>query len=119
MSDRLEKALKFANYRHTLNNQRIQLKAKNKTLLTYSFGGGTFFIDRSLISFVDMLIKDGEESVVLLDQYELPILVEDLQAFKEEILGRYFESTNEYHADYTKLRQSRSVDKLLDLDLDE
>ena len=27
-----------------------ELPAKNKTLLTYSFGGGTFLVDRSLIS---------------------------------------------------------------------
>jgi len=45
MSTRLTKALEFANYRITINNQQAQLKAKTQNLLSYSINGGTFTID--------------------------------------------------------------------------
>ena len=53
MSERLTKALEFANYRLTLNNQLVSLRSKLKTKLIYSINGGTFTISRELITFVD------------------------------------------------------------------
>jgi hypothetical protein len=76
MSIRLSKALEFANYRVTLNNQK---------------------------------------EVVLLDIYKNPIKV-DVELFHEEINSRYYEVTNDYYAEYEKLRKSRKVHKILDLD---
>ena len=64
MSTRLTKALEFANYRITINNQQAQLKAKTQNLLSYSINGGTFSIDVSLITFCKQLIDDGQTEVV-------------------------------------------------------
>ena len=61
MSTRLTKALEFANYRTTLNNQQSQLKAKIQSQLSYSINGGSFTINRELITFVKLLIDDGEK----------------------------------------------------------
>ena len=119
MSSKLTKALEFANYRTTLNVQHNALKAKVQTLLSYSLNGGTFEISQELISFVKLLMDKGYDNAVLLDVYNNPIQVEDLDEFLEEILSRYFEATNEYHAEYTKLRKSRKVHKLIHLDLDD
>ena len=115
MSEKLTKALEFANYRSTLNNQRSILKARVESLLSYSIDGGTFTIDPGLISFVKLLKDSGQESAVLLDIYQNPIMV-NLEEFFDEILSRYIESTNEYYAEYGKLVKSRSVKSLLDLD---
>ena len=46
-----------------------------------------------------MSIRDGEEILVLMDPYDIFILIEDLQVSKMKILGRY-STTNEYHVDY-------------------
>lgn len=118
MSSKLTKALEFANYRRTLNVQHNNLKAKVQTLLSYSINGGTFQIEQVLISFVKTLLDQGHTEAVLLDIYNNPIKVE-LEEFLEEITSRYFEATNEYHAEYEKLKKSRKVHKLIDLDIND
>jgi hypothetical protein len=114
MSTRLNKALEFANYRTTLNNQQAQLKAKIQSLLSYSINGGTFTIDVPLITFCKQLLDEGQTSAILLDIYKNPIKIE-IENFYEEIRSRYFEVTNEYYAEYEKLRKARKVHKVLDL----
>ena len=119
MSSKLEKALEFANYRTTLNVQHNALKAKVQTLLSYSINGGTFEISQELISFIKLLLDKEYTDAVLLDTYNNPIQIENLDDFLEEILSRYFEAVNEYHAEYQKIRKARKVHKLIDLNLDE
>jgi len=115
MSEKLTQALEFANYRSTLNNQRAILKARVESLLSYSIDGGTFTIDPGLISFVKTLKDSGLETTVLLDIYDNPIKV-NVANFFTEILSRYNEATNDYHHEYSKLSQARTVKKLLDID---
>lgn len=119
MSSKLTKALEFANYRTTLNVQHNALKAKVQTLLNYSINGGTFDISQELISFVKLLLDREYTDAVLLDVYNNPIKVDDLNDFLDEILSRYFEAVNEYHAEYQKLRKARKVHKLIELEIDE
>ena len=114
MSTRLTKALEFANYRVTINNQQAQLKAKTQNLLSYSINGGTFTIDIPLITFCKQLLDEGQKQVVLLDIYKNPIQIE-VESFYEEIQSRYFEVTNDYYAEYEKLRKARKVHKILGL----
>jgi hypothetical protein len=119
MTSKLTKALEFANYRLTLNVQHNALRSKVQTLLSYSTNGGTFEISQMLISFVQTLITQGHVKAVLLDVYNNPIEIVELDDFLDEILSRYFEATNEYHAEYSKIKKSRKVHKLVDLDLDD
>jgi len=114
MSTRLEKALEFSNYRTSLNNQQAQLRAKTQSLLSYSVNGGTFTIDTTLINFCKFLLDSNKETAILLDVYDNPVQVE-VKPFYEEILSRYFEVTNDYYAEYEKLRKARKVHKVLDL----
>jgi len=116
MDNRLFKALEFANYRQTLAIQRKTLKEKIDAKLTYGHATGIFKIDRSLITFVQMLIDlERVENVPLLDINETPILVPDLLVFRDEILDRYFTATYEYHEEYQKIKSSRTVEKLLEV----
>ena len=114
MSTRLTQALEFANYRVTLNNQQAALRAKTQSLLSYSINGGTFTIDRTLLNFCKLLLDEQQADAVLLDIYNNPIKI-DIKSFYSEILSRYFEVTNDYYAEYEKLRKSRKVHKVLDL----
>jgi len=120
MSERLTKALEFANYRLTLNNQIVALRSKVQTKLIHSINGGTFTISRELITFVDSLIRQNyTEEVVLIDNFQNPIMIEDLKSFLEDITSKYFEVTNDYHAEFVKLRKARKVHKLMDIEQDD
>ena len=114
MSAKLTKALEFANYRATLNNQQQVLKTKTQSLLSFSINGGTFTINRELITFCKLLLDDKKKQAVLLDIYDNPIQV-DLKEFYNEIVSRYFEVTNDYYAEYEKLRKARKVHKIVDI----
>jgi hypothetical protein len=94
------------------------MKARVQTLLSYSTNGGTFSISHELIAFVKLLVDREMDSAVLLDVYNNPIQIENLNEFQEELISRYFEATNEYFADYSKLKKSRKVHKLIDIDDD-
>jgi len=116
MEEQLKKALDFSNYRQTFSIQRRTLKEKIEAKLTYGCNGGIFKIDRSLITFVQLLIDQGRVSgVPLIDTNENPILIDNLEIFRDEILDRYFTATLEYYEQYQDLKKSRSVEKLLDL----
>ncbi len=116
MDEQLKAALDFSNYRQTFSVQHKVLKEKVQAKLTFGFNGGIFKINRELISFVQTLLDKGRTSgIVLLDSNESPVLVDDLAKFQEEIMDRYFTSTNEYFESFQKLKKSRSVDKLVDL----
>lgn len=114
MSAKLTKALEFANYRVTLNNQQQVLKARTQSLLSYSVNGGTFTIDRELITFCKLLLDSKKKQAVILDIYDNPIQVE-LKEFYDEIISRYFEVTNDYYTEYEALRKARKVHKVVDI----
>jgi len=114
MDKTLQNALDFANYQQTFSIQRKTLKEKINAKLTYGINGGVFRISRELMVFVDSLCNNGRTSgVVLLDSNDSPILIDNLETFKDEIFSRYFESTNEYYEQFQTLKKSRSVEKLL------
>ncbi len=116
MQEQLKQALDFSNYQHTFSIQKKLLKERTESKLTYGYSGGIFYINQTLLTFVDMLCQKGRtSSVVLLDNNQNPILIKDLEIFKDEIFSRYFEVTNEYFEQYDKIKKSRSVEKLLDL----
>lgn len=116
MEDILSKALEFSNFQHSITLQRKSLKERNESRLTFGYGGGVFKIDQSLISFVNTIVGKGRTSnVVVLDMNSNPVLVEDLETFLDDILGRYYESTLAYYDEYQKIKSKRSVEKLLDL----
>jgi len=116
MDDRLAKALDFSKFRQTLTLERKNLKEKIDANLTYGYNGGIFKIDKSLIVFVQLLIDHQRtENVPLLDSNDTPILISDLNTFKDEILDRYMTAVYEYFRQYEKIKKSRSVDKLIEL----
>lgn len=111
MDERLSKALEFANYSVTLNNQRRALKEKFLADIIYYHNGGCFAVTKELINFVKTLIDTGnEEGVVLIDDNDVPIEIADMQNFLETILNKYFTASNEYYTEYQKIRKQRSVE---------
>ena len=112
MDERLEKALEFSKYRIALVNRKEDLKIKVNNLLLYAHNGGMFRVSQELISFVKLVLDQGKLRVVLIDDNKNPIEISDLQKFFDDIFSRYFEATNLYHAEYSKLRAARSVSSI-------
>lgn len=115
MDDQFKSALEFANYQHTLSIQRKLFKEKAESKLTYGYNGGLFYIDQTLLTFVEMLLtKQRLSGVVLLDKNNNPILIDDVENFRDEIFNRYFEVTYEFYQNHESVKKSRSVEKILE-----
>jgi len=116
MDDRLKSALSFANYQHTLTNQRRLMKEKFNSSLLYGYNGGVFKVDQTLINFVQFLIsRDRQYNFPIIDSNQNPILIDNLEIFLENILNVYVSASLEYYNEYEIIKKSRSVEKLLDL----
>jgi hypothetical protein len=116
MDPRLKKALEFSDFRQTLNQQRQQLKDKLDSDLTYGYNGGLFKIESALISFLDLLVvKDRKKNIPILDSNNNPVMVEDVEKLRDDLLDRYLTSVYSAHKEYEQIKKSRTVKKLLDI----
>jgi len=114
MDERLEKALEFSNYMVTLNNQKRVLREKFRESTVYYHNGAQFTVTKQLVTFVNLLVDKGNtDDIVLIDDNELPILVENLEDFLSDIMNTYFTAANTYHQEYQKLIKNRSTMKLV------
>ena len=113
MEERLEKALEFANYKQTLNNQIQKLKTRAEGMLVIAKNGGSFTIDRELISFLNYLNANKITEAPLLDDNNNPVLISDVPEFLKEVTRRYFEVTGDYLKEYQEIRKSRNVKTIL------
>jgi hypothetical protein len=112
MDKRLEKALEFANFNVTLNNQKRILKEKYKEDLIFYHAGSKFTVDHQLINFVSHMFDSNQDSIVLIDDNDIPTEVVTA-TFLEEIKNIYFTASNRYFTEYSKLTKNRSVSGLL------
>ena len=113
--ERLEKALDFSNTMKTFNLNKNNLKVKTQNLLSYSTAGGSFTVDKSLISFMNFVVSSGKTEITLLDKNDIPVRIEDTEKFLDEISSLYFEVVNDYYNKYQKLRSSRKIEKVLEI----
>jgi hypothetical protein len=114
MDQRLKQALDFANLRNSFEVQKKTAKEKLNSKLTYGHASGIFKIDQTLICFVDFLILQGRTTdVPLIDSNGNPVLVSDLNIFKDEILDRYFSGCLAYFNEIKELKKNRSIEKLV------
>lgn len=117
VDERLKKALDISNYMITLNNQKRLLKEKFYEDLIYFDSGSQFLVNQNLMTFVKMLIENGYDTdVVLIDDNDIPVKIQNLETFYQNILDVYFRSANRYMNEYEKIRQSRTVEKLVNYD---
>lgn len=110
---RLEDVINKANFRITLNNQLENARLKADRGLTYSVNGGTFKITPELISFVNTLRSMGQDDVILVDSNSNPIEVNNLEQFQEDIVGKYYETMNEFMTEVKEIRKSRNTSSVL------
>lgn len=116
MDERLEKALEFGNFTKTLNDQRRVLTEKYNEDLIFFFQGAQFTLNHTLITFVGMLLQRNINETIIVDDYNTPIQIDNLEKFNEDILEAYFRASNSYYHNYQKIKSSRSIEKLISHD---
>lgn len=116
MDEKINKAFETANYMATISNQRrIILEEYNQSVIYYK-NGGTFIVTPELINFAKTLIDMGHtENVPFLDHNQLPVMVDDIQSFLDELMSTYFEAVNAYHQKYSDMRSKRRISQIMDL----
>jgi hypothetical protein len=116
MDERLAKALDFSNYMKTLSDQKRLLTEKYHANLIYYYNGCQFTVTPTLLSFVKLLVDKKVDFAVLVDDNDVPAKVENVKTFLKNILDVYFQASNEYANDYEKLKNSRTIEKLINYD---
>ena len=114
MDERLEKALDFSNYMLTLSNQKRLLAEKYQEELIHFYNGSQFTITRDLITFVSIMVSADQDEVVIIDDNDIPCMVEDISSFYQEVLSRYATASNDYYTGYASLKKNRTIEKLVD-----
>ena len=114
MDEKLQKELDFANFSTTLNNQKKMAKERFAEQTIYFTKGGQFTITKELINYCQTLVDNGQTSFILIDDNDVPIEIEYIDDFREEILNKYFNALNEYLAEYKKITSQRSIPDIVD-----
>lgn len=115
MDQRLEKALNYSNYMVTLNNQRRFLQEKFYQDTIFYFQGGQFTVNKELICFCFTMITKGHTSLVIVDDNDMPIDIEDLIKFDNDINNIYFSAANNFLNEYNLLKKNRTIESLTEL----
>ena len=90
------------------NNQLRLLKEKHLEQNIFYKNGHQFTINLALINFCSSYINNGKsQSVVILDDYDLPVRIENLQDFYDDIIDIYQQNLNSYIVEYEKIVQSK------------
>jgi hypothetical protein len=116
MDEKIEKAFAVANYMATLSNQRRIILEEYSQQLLYYVNGATFKINPELINFTKTVIDLGHvEDVAFIDSNSLPVIINDVKEFFDDITLVYFEATNEYSVKYAELKTKRKISDIVEL----
>lgn len=115
MEEQLQKAFEIANYMTTLAGQKRVLLEEFQQNTVYFHNGSTFKATKELINFVNTLIQLDQKDAVLIDDNNIPVDIQDLPKFLEQIMHTYTYASNTYFTKYQQLKTARSVESLLDL----
>jgi hypothetical protein len=100
----------------TLSNQRRIILEEYTQKLIYYINGATFKVSPELINFTKtMLDLEHTDDVAFLDSNKLPVIINDVQKFFDDITLIYFEATNSYAAKYAELRTKRKISDIVEL----
>ena len=113
MDQRLQKALEFSNFMISLDNQTRNLQNKFYQDTIFYYNGGQFKITQELISFCKTMIDYNQTSLVIVDDNDLPVQIENLNKFVNDIINVYVESSKSFLNDYNILRKERSVEFII------
>ena len=103
MNQSFEKSLAYANRMKVFNNQLRLLKEKYLEKNTYYTKGHQFTIDLHLLNHCIALKNLNKQNTVLLDDYQIPVEIENIDTFYNDIMDVYQQNLNSYLVEYNKL----------------
>jgi len=115
MDERLKEALSFSNLMVTLDNQKRILKEQYQDNLIYYFNGAQFTITQSLISFCQSLIALHQTETILIDDNDIPVMIDDLEKFASSLVSSYWKAANKYLTEYNKLKINKTIEGIINL----
>ena len=118
MDKEFEEAISQSNYRAIFENQKEKLKEILQGQLLYSCNGGQFQLNVLLFSEVILYLNDGKTQHTILDMNLNPIRIANLEEFLKDIRSRYTEAVNKYTVELSKLKRSRQIPTLIQLDVE-
>ena len=119
MDKEFETAIQQSNYRAILANQTEKLKEILQGQLIYSYNGGQFQLGSALFSEVLLYLDESRSQSTVLDMNLNPIRISNLGAFYQDIRSQYTEAINKYSMELGKLKRSRQIETLVQLDLED
>jgi hypothetical protein len=87
---------------HRIKHTRV-LKEKYKSENILFYQGGQFEVTRGQISFINVLMRDKVEDVVVVDDLECPILISNMQDFYEKLISQYAKAANSFYTSFNEL----------------
>lgn len=114
MDERLKKAIEISHLSTVMSNQKRLLVEKFCSGIKFYKNGGDFTVTPELINFTQNILNRGKESVILIDSKNVPIKIENLEEFVDDIYDVYFNETNSYYNEYQQLTKSRSIQSIID-----
>lgn len=115
MDERIKAALELSKYMITLENQKSLQYEKFLENSVYYFNGNKFTATSTLVSFINFLIANGHKDAILIDDNNIPVLVDNLIDFSLELYNIYSNAAQIYFTEYSKIKNNRTVSGLLDL----
>lgn len=119
MDKEFEEAIQQSNYRAIFENQKEKLKEVLEGKLIFPYNGGFFKIDPSLFSELLIYLSENKNQQLILDMHLNPIRISDVDSFYKTIRSRYTESINKYSIELAKLKKSRYIPLVVQLDLED
>ena len=108
MDKSLKESLDHATKMKVYNNQLRLLKEKYLERNIHFTIGNQFTIDLKLINYcITLKNQDKTKDVIMLDDYDLPVRIADLESFYTDILDLYQQNLNAYIVEYNKLVQDK------------
>ena len=108
MDNSIKESLEHANKMRVFSNQLRLLKEKYLERNIYFTIGHQFTINLQLINYCITLKNQNKiKDVIMLDDYDLPVRIADLEIFYNNIMDLYQQNLNAYIVEYNALVQDK------------
>ena len=108
MDNSIKESLEHANKMRVFKNQLRLLKEKYLERNIYFTIGHQFTINLQLINYCITLKNQNKiKDVIMLDDYDLPVRIADLEIFYNNIMDLYQQNLNAYIVEYNTLVQDK------------
>lgn len=107
-----EKLEKLANTKFDIKAAKATMLEKLDGQLTFAYSGGLFKSTPELLALLNAYEKQGYDKIVIMDEYQNPIMISDLEVFTQLVCQNLQASLNEYFVEYERLKKVRKGDKL-------